>query len=121
MAAQLRSISATVRSRLPAAARSVLLLDPSPSATPPLDLLRLSTCLRAGGFDVRLHRGALKDDVVAASGPPPDVAIATGVFSWDLPSVRREVRLFALLIPIVVGVEFLVMNRRGRNTKEATT
>ena len=81
----LRSIARTVRSKLPKGVRSVLLLDPSPSATPPLDLLRLSTCLRESGYDVSLHRGA-----AANANMLPDVAIVTGVFSWDLPAVRRE-------------------------------
>jgi hypothetical protein len=76
-----------VRARLPEGARSVVLLEPSPSAVPPLDLLRLGTSLRESGCDVRLHRGTLSG---AADSPPPDVTIVTGVFSWDYPAVKRE-------------------------------
>ena len=70
----------TIRVCVPRAA------DPSPSSVPPLDLLRLGTGLRDGGFDVRLQRGLQHDNGV----PPPDAAIVTGVFSWDLPAVRRQ-------------------------------
>ena len=85
--ARARPIAQALRSRLPSSARSVLLLDPSPSNVPPLDLLRLGTGLRQSGFDVKLQRGPLQTTPDVAT---PDVAIVTGVFSWDLPAVRKE-------------------------------
>ena len=88
-----RSTAQALKQRLPTGARSVLLLDPSPSGVPPLDLLRLSTGLRDGGFDVQLQRGPLLDGAAASS--PPDVAIVTGVFSWDLPAVRKQLEWLA--------------------------
>ena len=88
-------LKSSLRARLPSSARSVLLLDPSASSVPPLDLLRLSTGLQASGFDVKLQRGPLCNEeqeaaAAAAAAAAPDVAIVTGVFSWDLPAVRTQ-------------------------------
>ena len=85
----MRSIAQALRARLPSSAQTVLLLDPSPSSVPPLDLLRLSTGLRHGGFDVKLQRGLLPTSGTGRAAAP-DVAIVTGVFSWDLPAVRKQ-------------------------------
>jgi hypothetical protein len=66
---------------------SVILVNPAQDpSVPPLDLLKLSTCLRKRGYAPLLHNSELE-----ITSPEPHAVVLTTVFSWDIPALRRAI------------------------------
>ena len=81
-----------------------MLVNPAQeTATPPLDLLKLSTFLRNRGYVSELQRGGLKKISVE-----PCAVVLTSVFSWEIPDLREALsqvrRFWPLAKTILSGV-----------------